>query len=147
MRVSHRTVAITAAVIWYGGGISLMIKGGHLIADAYELGGQSATALACALVGLVAGLVKARFLFMHSCSKNLERITALPDPRVWQCFRPGFLLFLAIIIPTGVWMSHAAEGSFRWLCAVGALDLSIATALLVSGAVFWKMQTFSRSMP
>jgi hypothetical protein len=143
MSVSHRTIVIIAAVIWYGGGISLIVKGGVLIGDAYGLGGQSAIALAAGLAGIAAGLIKARFIFNRSCRKNLKRIAALSNPRVWQCFRPGFLLFLAIIIPTGAWMSRAAEGSFVWLCVVGALDLSIATALLVSSAIFWRTRAFT----
>jgi hypothetical protein len=138
-------VALIAATVWYGGGVSLIVKGAVLIADAYELASQPAVAVAAGLAGIVAGVIKARFIFNHSCRKNLKRISALPRPRVWQCFRPGFLLFLAIIIPTGAWMSRAADGHFGWLCVVGALDLSIATALLVSSAVFWKTGTFART--
>lgn len=144
MRVSHRVVAIIAAVIWYGGGISLIVKGGHLIAEAYELGGHSAIALAWGGAGVVAGLLKGRFIFNHACSRNLKRIAALADPRPWQCFRPGFLLLLAIMISAGAWMSRAAEDNFTGLCVVGAVDLSIATALLISSAVFWKMRAFKQ---
>lgn len=139
MSVTHRTVVVTAAIIWYVGGISLAVKGGSLVVDAYGMGSQPAVALAATLGGITAGLIKARFIFARSCRKNLERIATLSNPRVWKCYRPGFLVFLAIIIPTAAWMSHAAEDSFAWLCVVGAIDLSLATALLFSSAVFWRM--------
>ena len=54
-------------------------------------------------------------------------------------------IFLAIIIPTGAWMSRMAAGKFGYLCGVAAVDLSIATALLTSSLVFWKMKAFSSS--
>jgi hypothetical protein len=114
------------------------MKGGSLIADAYGMGSQPAVALAAALGGITAGLIKARFIFVRNCRKNLERIAELSNPRLWKCYRPGFLVFLAGVIPAGAWLSHAAEDSFASLCAIGALDLSLATALLVSSAVFWK---------
>jgi hypothetical protein len=52
------------------------------------------------------------------------------------------LIFLAIIIPTGAWMSRAAAGNFTYLCLVGALDLSISFALLTSSIVFLQLKAF-----
>jgi hypothetical protein len=53
------------------------------------------------------------------------------------------LIFLAIIIPTGAWMSKSAAGNYTLLCLVGALDLSIALALLTSSTAFWNLKAFS----
>jgi hypothetical protein len=145
MKVSQRTLIIIAAIIWYGGGISLLLKGGALINNAYALNPQSMWTYLAPILGILIGLLKGRFLFSRSCEKNIKRIKALDHPRIWQCFRPGFLIFLAIIIPTGVWISRAAAGNFTFLCLVGALDLSIACALLSSSIVFWKHNAFSFS--
>jgi hypothetical protein len=145
MKVSQRTLIIIAAIIWYGGGISLLLKGGALINTAYALNPQSMWTYLAPILGILIGLLKGRFLFSRSCEKNIKRIKALDHPRIWQCFRPGFLIFLAIIIPTGVWISRAAAGNFTFLCLVGALDLSIACALLSSSIVFWKHKAFSSS--
>jgi hypothetical protein len=142
-RVSHRKVVIAAAVIWYGGGMSLVLKGGYLLRDAYEMNPEGLGAPLALFGGLVAGLVKAFSIFGRSCRKNIARIAALEAPRLWQCFRPGFLLFLAVIIPTGAAMSRLAEGNYAALCAVGALDLSIAAALLGSSRVFWRRRELS----
>jgi hypothetical protein len=48
------------------------------------------------------------------------------------------IVFLAVVIPTGAWMSQAAAGHYGMLCGVGALDISIGVALLTSGRVFQK---------
>ena len=143
MKVSQRTLIITAAIIWYGGGIFLAVKGSALIKNAYLIDAHSIWTTMTPIVGIIIGLLKGRFLFSQSCKKNIKRINALTDPRVWQCYRPGMLIFLAIIIPTGAWMSRAAAGNYTFLCLVGALDLSLASALLSSSIVFWKLKAFS----
>lgn len=143
MQVSKLTLMVIAAFVWYAGGVVLLFKGGALVKGAYAIDSQSVWAYAAPILGIVIGFLKARFIFNHACKKNVARIKALINPRIWQFFRPGMLIFLAIIIPTGAWMSRMAAGKFGYLCAVAALDLSIATALLTSSLVFWKMRAFS----
>ncbi len=138
MKVSQRTLIIIAAIIWYAGGIALLLKGSALIKHAYLMDAESIWTVIAALVGIGVGLIKGRVLFSRSCKKNIERIKTIADPSVWQCFRPGMLIFLAIVIPTGAWMSRAAAGNYILLCLVGSLDLSISFALLTSSIVFWK---------
>ena len=145
MKVSQLTLIIIAAFVWLSGGIALLLKGGALVKNAYLIDSQSIWTFAAPLLGVIAGFIKAKFLFNKSCKKNIKRIRALASPRVWQCFRPGMLIFLAIIIPTGAWMSRAAAGNYTYLCLVGALDLSISFALLTSSIVFWQLRTFSLS--
>ena len=142
MKVSHLTLIVLAAFVWYAGGIALLLKGSALIKSAYVIDDQSLWILAAPLLGIIAGLLKGKFLSSKSCRKNIQRIRSLDNPQVWQCFRPGMLLFLAIIIPTGAWMSRAAAGNFTYLCLVGALDLSISFALLTSGMVFLQLKAF-----
>ena len=123
----------------------MLFKGGALINDAHALNPQSSWTYLAPILGIIVGLLKGRILFSRSCEKNIVRIKAIDDPRIWQCYRPVFLIFLAIIIPTGAWMSRAAAGNFTFVCLVGALDLSIACALLSSSIVFWKSNAFSAS--
>jgi len=145
MKVSQRTLMIIAAIIWYGGGISLLFKGGVLINNVYAIDAQSIWIYLAPILGIILGLLKGRFFFSRSCRKNIKRIKALSDPRIWQCFKPGMLIFLFIIIPIGAWMSRAAAGNVTFLCLVSILDLSIACALLSSSIVFWKHKAFSSS--
>jgi hypothetical protein len=143
MQVSRITLMVIAACVWYGGGIALLFKGGSLVNGAYAIDSQSVWAYGAPLLGVMLGFVKAWFIFNHACKKNIIRISTLVNPRIWQFFRPGMLIFLAVIIPAGAWMSRAAAGNFSYLCFVAALDLSIATALLTSSLAFWKMKAFS----
>ena len=99
MLVSRLTLMVIAACVWYGGGIALLFKGGSLVKGAYAIDSQSVWVYAAPVLGVIIGFVKARFIFNHACKKNIVRIRALVNPRIWQCFRPGMLIFLAIIIP------------------------------------------------
>jgi hypothetical protein len=145
MHISKRALIVTAAIVWYAGGLVLLLKSGALFKNAYATDAHSLWAYTAVLVGAAAGLFKGKFLFSKSCKNNIERINALSNPRIWQSFRPGMLIFLAVIIPAGAWMSRAAAGSYTLLCLVGAFDLSISLALLSSGVVFWKLNAFRKS--
>jgi hypothetical protein len=142
MMVSKLLLLGIAAFVWYGGGIALFLKSGVLVQEAFELDAASEWIYGAPVIGIAAGLIKAKFIFFHACRKNIARIKSLASPRIWQFFRPGMLIFLAIIIPAGATMSKMATGKFGWLCAVAALDLSIGTALLTSSLEFWKKGAF-----
>ena len=138
MKVSHRSLIIIAAIIWYAGGIVLLLKGGALIKQAYVMDPDSLWTAIAAILGIGAGLVKGKTLFTRTCRSNLERIETIADPVVWQCFRPRMLVSLAMMISAGTWLSRIAAGNYTLLCLIGALDLSISFALLTSSLVFWK---------
>ena len=142
MIVTKLTLLSLAAFTWSGGGIALFLKAAALIKEAYTLNPVSFWIYLAPVLGIAIGLIKTLLIFNHACKKNIKRIHALIHPRIWQFFRPGMFIFLAIIIPAGAMMSRMAAGKFGWLCAVAVLDLSIGTALLVSSLQFWKKGAF-----
>ena len=143
LTVSIRTLHILAALIWYGGGIVLLLKGGSLLVEAEALEPGRIWPWLAAILALFLGGWKARFIFGKSIKKNLARIAALDRPRIWQCFSLGFLLALAAMIFAGASLSRLAHGSYPLLIAVAVLDLSIAVALLGSSIIYWQQRAFS----
>ena len=140
--VSTRSLRILAALVWYVGGIVLLLKGGSLLIEAGALKPELDWPWLAAVAGLLLGGLKAKILFSKSCQKNLDRIAALGRPRIWQFFRPGFFVFLTIMILAGATLSRLAHNNYPLLIGVAILDLSIATALLGSSYVFWKPKAF-----
>ena len=138
MTVSHRTLKILTAAVWYVGGIVLLIKGFRLLMEAESLHPDQHWPWTAFVLALAIGGVKAKFIFAKSCRKNLARITALDQPKAWLFFRPVFFLFLLLMILTGATLSSLAHGNFPLLLGVAGLDLAIAVALLGSSYVFWK---------
>jgi hypothetical protein len=138
MIVSARSLNILAALVWYVGGVVLVLKGGSLLAEAEALRPGLAWPWLALAAALLLGGLKARFLFARSCYRNLTRIAALDQPRIWQFYKPGFFLFLALMVSAGATMSRLAQGNYPALIGVAILDLAIAIALLGSSYVFWK---------
>ncbi len=139
--VSNRTLNILAALVWYVGGIVLLLKGGSLLVEADLLKPEQNWSWLAAVAGFFMGGLKAKFLFSKSGQKNLARIAALNRPKIWQFFRPGFFVALTLMILTGATLSRLAHNNYPFLISVAILDLSIATALLGSSYVFWQQKT------
>jgi hypothetical protein len=129
-----------AALVWYTGVAVLLIKSSGMFLQVHQGGVSSLGVGVSVLVGLGLGLVKARYLFVRVCRKNLARIQALKTPMLWQFYRRRFFIFLAGMIFFGVSMSRIAQGNYRLLIPLAVLELSIAVALLVSSHCFWKGQ-------
>jgi len=142
LTATPRTLNTLAALVWYGGAMALLLKGRSLLAAAALIKPGDDWLWLAAGAGLVIGSLKARFILAKSCRKNLVRIAALDQPRIWQFFRPGFFLALAVMIGAGATLSRLAHGNYSWLIAVAGLGFSIAVALLLSSGVFWKQRAF-----
>ena len=140
LSASPRTLKILAAVLWYSGAIVLLGKGTTLLLEADALQpGRNWTWLTVVL-GLSIGWLKVKFIFRRACQKNLARIALLSTPKIWQFYRPGFLLFLAAMIIIGSTLSRMAHGNYPFLIAMVILDFSLATALFGSSYLFWQQQ-------
>lgn len=135
---SARTLKNLAASVWYGGAISLMVKGGCLLAEAFVMQPHNAWPWGVLAVGFVFGGIKARYLFSGVCAKNLLRIESLARPKIWQFFRGRFFFFVLLMIVLGISLSQLAHHRYVLLLCVAAVDLSIGVALMSSGYLFWK---------
>ena len=134
---SVRSLVILSALFWYGGGFVLLIKGASLAIAACRLDSSSFWPGMVLASGVAIGIVKARYLFARSCRKNLSRINALAQPRWWQFFRPGFFIFLVLVMAAGATLSHLSQGNYHFLLAVALLDFSVAVGLIGSSYVYW----------
>ena len=135
--MSKNQLKLMAGFVWYAGAVALMAKAGHLLVSANDLGPEKIWVWVALGTGIGIGAIKAVILFNRSCQSNLNRIDALDRPRIWEFFRPAFFLFLVLMIAAGGTMSRMAAGHYEWLLCVGILDLSVGTALMISGRQFW----------
>ena len=132
MSTSHRSLKTLALVTWLVGAVVLLVKGYDLFREAVTLRpGVFLNYLPFGVAVIVGGL-KARYLFLPACRKNLARIDFLSDPKPWQFFRVGFFVFLFSMVALGAWMSRAAAGNYGFLLVVSSLDLTLAVALMGS---------------
>ena len=140
--VSARILKILAALVWYIGGIMMLVKGRSLLVEAEALNPEQIWPWLAVVAGLFLGGLQAKYLFSKSCQKNMDRIDALDRPRIWQFFRPGFFAALTVMIFVGAALSRLAHNNYPFLIAVAAVDLNIGIALLGSSYVFWTQKAF-----
>lgn len=140
----HRTLKLLAAIIWYVGSIILLLKSAELICAAQQLRPAEYCHWLIPSFGLPIGVLKGYTFFSRTCSKNLTRISLLTKPKPWQCYRPRFLLFLTLMIALGATLSRISQNNYWLLCVVAALDISLSSALLTGGRMFWKNKTINQ---
>ena len=136
-KASPQRLILLAALIWIAGGLSLLLKGTQLVGQALTLQPGLGWPWGAVVFGVLLGSLKAKLVFNRSCRKNLSRIRALAEPRLWQCYRGRFFFCLFLMISIGVTLSRLAEGVYPLLVGVACLDFSIATGLLASSPIFW----------
>ena len=137
---SPRTLKLLAALVWASGFVVLFIKGGSLLIEAERIHPDQAWTWLAILGGLTIGGIKAKYLFSRLCIKNLRRIDALLQPKIWHFYRARFFIFLLCMTSLGAFFSRLAADNYPMLLVVAVVDLSVATALLGSSYCFWKKQ-------
>lgn len=140
LATSARTLNVLAALIWYVGGIVLLLKGSSLLMEAETLDPDRGWPWLAAATGVLLGGLKAKLVFLRSCRRNLDRIAQLESPRIWQFFSGRFFVALAAMILVGVTLSRLAHNNYLLLIGVAILDLGIGVALLASGYAYAKRQ-------
>ena len=137
MRTSKKTLIILAAAVWYIGGIMLLKSGIELILLSTGMRPGEYWPWIFIALGITLGVFQATMIFNRSCRKNITRINQLEDPRIWQFFRPGFFLALAIMISSGILLDHFSQGHYFFMLSVAAVDFALTISLLGSSYVFW----------
>ena len=138
MLTSKITLKIFAAIVWILGGLILFVKGYLLLKEANSISFNMENISMVLVVAFILGQIKSKFIMEKFCKKNLIRITELREPKIYQFFEFHFFLFLALMISTGLLLSGFAAGNYNYLLMIGALDLTLSTALLKSSTQFFK---------
>ena len=139
MQITKTALINLAAIIWFCGGMVLIIKGFVMLKAAFSLDPLIPWVAVAFIGGIAVGLIKAKFIFTHALKRNLKRIHGLSLPVYpWQCYRIGFFIFLAVVITLSKFMTEWSAGHFVYILLIAALDLSIATGLLSTGFLFWR---------
>lgn len=131
---------LLAAIVWYIGVVVLLSKSVSLLLEAERINPEQSWTWLAILGGLTLGVIKAKYLFIRLCIKNLKRIDALEQPKIWHFYRIHFFIFLFLMITLGGFLSRLAHGDYPILITVAMIEISIATALLGSSHIFWKAQ-------
>jgi len=137
MKTKKIVLVYMSAIVWYIGGLILGRSGIELFQLSNEMRPGDNWPWIFIGFGVILGLFQASMIFNRNCRKNIQRIDHLEDPRIWQFFRPGFFLALAIMISTGIILDHFSQGRYFFMLTVAAVDIALSISLLGSSYVFW----------
>lgn len=137
-----KMLVIIAAIIWFGGFISLGLKAFFILHHDYHLNGELELVILIAIGGFLAGLIKAGLVFIKSAKKNIRRILQLKNPKIWLFYEPRFTIFLGLMISLAVVLTRIAERVEGFHYGIAALDVSLATALLLSGFAYFNRKNY-----
>jgi len=132
-----KTLKNLAMLVWYIGFITLSLKSYKLFNEAYTINNNLTYLIVFLLLGFLLSLLKTKYIFTHSCQKNLQRIEELEKPKIWQFYRVGFFIFLVGVISLGAFLSRMASGDYYFLISVAVVDMALALALFFSGFEFF----------
>lgn len=135
---SRHSLKLLAALVWYSGAFVLSIKSSRLLLEAHNIRSELFWITLAIVAGLIIGTIKAKYLFKRLCIKNLKRIDAIEQPKLWHFYRLRFFFFLLVMILLGSFAYHQAHGNYTALLTMATIELSLATALLGSSTCFWK---------
>jgi hypothetical protein len=143
-RAPHAVLFWAAAFIWLLGAWACGSYASTLVSSAVAQGASvGAFAGACAAGG-AAGLAAAALLFVPLARRNVARIEALAEPRLYECFRARFVLGLVCFDggTTGLQMLFARDAAAQ--LAMGAVNICVCCALSVSlVALLLRWRTFA----
>jgi hypothetical protein len=132
----------TAGIVWLAIGGMLATRGALTLLKAQE-GGATTTGLACAaLLGLVIGAAKGRFVLSKTARRNARRIAGLEEPvKPWQVFAPAFYPLILVMMGLGFGLrAAAAKGYAGGHLTYGGVLVGIGCALFVSAFTYWKAE-------
>lgn len=135
---SDKNLKLLASFVWYGGVVALSLKSRSLLLAAQSINANESYIWLAVLSGLLIGAVKAKYLFRKICIKNIKRIDKLESPKLWQFYRKRFFVFMFCMVTLGTLISKLSQDNYEVLVGMAILEISIATALLLSGDSYWR---------
>lgn len=140
---SHAVLFWIAAVVWFLGVWATEDTATTLVTLALSSGASARDAYIAFSIGGCAGLFSGALLFSRLARANVERIAALREPRLWDCFRPQFIVWLCVFDGGTVLLQTFVAKDATSRLIMGAVNLAVCVSLATSLLyIFWLWRTF-----
>ena len=138
-RTGVRVQMFSAAVLWLVA-VSFLIVRGVLFIEAPP-GPHSHFSywiVPIALVAIVIGIIKARFILIRYANKAVARIQKRGHACFFGFFAPTSWLFVIVMMGGGMMLRHSALVDYAWgRAALSTLYIAVGTALAIADRIFW----------
>ena len=137
-RVGVRVQMFSAALLWLVGTSFLLVRG-VLFIEAPSPGARlSFWIVPIAIVAIVIGVVKARYILIRYADKAVARIRKRGHACYFGFFAPTSWLFILVMMGGGIMLRHSALVNFVWgRMFLSMLYIAVGTGLAIADRIFW----------
>jgi len=138
-RAGVRVQLFSAAVLWLVAVSFLLIRGVLFIeAPTGAHSHFSYWIVPIALVAIVIGIIKARFILIRYANKAVARIQRRGHACFFGFFAPASWLFVIVMMGGGMLLRHSALVDYGWgRVFLSTLYIAVGTALAIADRIFW----------
>ncbi len=137
-RAGVRVQMFSAAVLWLVGTSFLLVRGVLFVEEPGSDFHFSYWIVPIAVVAIVVGTIKARFILIRYADKAVARIRDRGHACYFGFFAPGSWLFVCVMMGGGMLLRHSVLVDFAWgRVFLSTLYLAVGTALAIADRIFW----------
>ena len=138
-RTGVRVQMFSAAVLWLVAVSFLLVRGVLFIeAPPGPHSHFSYWIVPIAMVAVVIGIIKARFILIRYANKAVARIRRRGHACYFGFFAPTSWLFILVMMGGGMLLRHSALVDYAWgRTFLSTLYLAVGTALAIADRIFW----------
>lgn len=128
----------SAALVWLVGVGFLLVRGVLFIEAPSSTSRFSYWIVPIALVAIVIGVTKARYILIRYAKKAVARIRTRGHACYFGFFAPTSWLFVLVMMGGGMLLRHSALVNYAWGRALlSTLYIAVGTALAIADRIFW----------
>jgi len=137
-RAGVRVQMFSAALLWLVAVGFLLVRGVLFIEVPGPHSHFSYWIVPIAIVALVIGIIKARFILIRYASKAVARIQRRGHACYFGFFAPTSWLFVLVMMGGGMLLRHSALVNYEWgRVFLSTLYIAVGTALAIADRIFW----------
>ena len=137
-RAGVRVQMFSAALLWLVGTSFLLVRG-VLFIEAPSSGSHfSYWIVPVAIVAIVIGAIKARYILVRYADKAVARIQDRGHACYFGFFAPLSWLFVCVMMGGGMLLRHSVLVNFAWgRVFLSTLYIAVGTGLAIADRIFW----------
>jgi hypothetical protein len=147
-RAGIRVQMYSAAALWLAGVSFLLVRGVLFIERPGPDFRFSYWIAPIAIVAIVIGVIKARFILVRYARKAVARVQRRGHACYFGFFAPTSWLFVVVMMGGGMMLRHSALVDYWWgRVFLATLYIAVGTALAIADRIFWTAALRLRPAP
>jgi len=128
----------SAALLWFVGMSFLLVRGVLFVEVPSPSSHFSYWIVPIAIVAIVIGIIKARYILIRYADKAVARIRKRGHACYFGFFAPTSWLFILVMMGGGIMLRHSALVNFVWgRMFLSMLYIAVGTGLAIADRIFW----------